>query len=325
LDLGTFGLFNNTGDYLELVFSETIAAAPSEADSETNFLFVGIDGDNFPTELGGDTIIQLMTTTLTNDTIRYTFSGGDAASVNLVIPGTTTIDVNVGGLVADSIEDAGGIDLLDTGTKSALNIDWLVGSITDSNAAVNQVNENAANGTTVGITALAYDPNIGDTVTYSLNDDAGGRFAINTTSGEVTVADGTLLDHETQANHNITVRATSSDGSTSFQAFAITVIDINEAPTAANDAYGMSPDTVLNIGAPGVIFNDTDVDGDSITTILVTPPSNGSLTLRADGSLRYAPAAGFAGIDYFYYQVTDGVLQSNVVEVEVSVLAGLQT
>jgi hypothetical protein len=36
-------------------------------------------------------------------------------------------------------------------------------------------------------------------------------------------------------------------------------------------------------------------------------------------------AAGFAGIDYFYYQVTDGVLQSNVVEVEVSVLAGLQT
>ena len=55
-----------------------------------------------------------------------------------------------------------------------------------------------------------------NTVTYSLVDDAGGRFAINGSSGVVTVADGSLLDREAAASHDITVRATSADGSTSY-------------------------------------------------------------------------------------------------------------
>jgi hypothetical protein len=45
----------------------------------------------------------------------------------------------------------------------------------DSNAAVNTVAENAANGTVVGITALGTDADVGATVTYSLSNDAGGR------------------------------------------------------------------------------------------------------------------------------------------------------
>ena len=40
----------------------------------------------------------------------------------------------------------------------------------------------------------------------------GGSRSIRST-GVVTVADGTLLDREAAASHNITVRATSSDGS----------------------------------------------------------------------------------------------------------------
>lgn len=38
--------------------------------------------------------------------------------------------------------------------------------------------------------------------------DAGGRFAVDLNSGHLTAADGTLLGHETNAIHNITVRAT---------------------------------------------------------------------------------------------------------------------
>jgi hypothetical protein len=121
-DRGTAGMFNDVGDQLDLVFSEAIQAVPGEADSETNFLFSGIDGDNFPTEVGGDTIIELATTTMANDTIRYTFSAGDTANANLITVGTGTIDVNIGGLVADSIEDAAGNDLSDTSTGLPLTI-----------------------------------------------------------------------------------------------------------------------------------------------------------------------------------------------------------
>ena len=50
-------------------------------------------------------------------------------------------------------------------------------------------------------------------VSYSLTDDAGGRFAIDATTGLVTVADGSLLDREAAASHAITVRATSAGSS----------------------------------------------------------------------------------------------------------------
>ncbi|MFN9914691.1 MAG: cadherin repeat domain-containing protein, partial [Pirellulaceae bacterium] len=67
------------------------------------------------------------------------------------------------------------------------------------------VAENAANGTSVG-TVTRSDVDSGDGASYSLVDDAGGRFAINSSTGVVTVANGTLLNRETAASHNITVR-----------------------------------------------------------------------------------------------------------------------
>ena len=45
--------------------------------------------------------------------------------------------------------------------------------------------------------------------TFALTDDAGGRFAIDSNTGEVTVADGSLLDYETNTSHSVTVEAES--------------------------------------------------------------------------------------------------------------------
>ena len=53
-----------------------------------------------------------------------------------------------------------------------------VGAISDANASANTLAENAIAGTAVGITASASDPDAGDSVSYSLDDDAGGRFAM---------------------------------------------------------------------------------------------------------------------------------------------------
>ncbi|WP_350333054.1 cadherin domain-containing protein [Coralliovum pocilloporae] len=105
------------------------------------------------------------------------------------------------------------------------------GATTDTDAAANTVSENAANGTTVGITASASDADATDSVTYSLSDDADGRFTIDTNTGEISVADGSKLDHESDASHTVTVLSTSSDGSTSSETFTINVGDVNEGPT----------------------------------------------------------------------------------------------
>ncbi|MGH6649416.1 DUF4347 domain-containing protein, partial [Aquabacterium sp.] len=109
-----------------------------------------------------------------------------------------------------------------------------VGAVSDTNAAANSVAENATNGTVVGITANATDADgTTNTITYSLSDNAGGRFAINASTGVVTVANGSLLNYEAATSHAITVVATSADGSSSNQAMTINLADVDEFDVGA--------------------------------------------------------------------------------------------
>lgn len=59
-------------------------------------------------------------------------------------------------------------------------------------------------------------------------DNAGGRFAINSSTGEVTVANGRLLDFESDSAHSITVRVTDSTGRTYDESFEIGVNEVAE-------------------------------------------------------------------------------------------------
>ena len=128
----------------------------------------------------------------------------------------------------------------------------------DTDVAANSVAEDAAPGTLVGITAAAADADATtNAITYSLDDDAGGRFAINASSGVVTVA--AALDAEAATSHNITVRATSADGSSSTQAFSIAVGDVDEFDVGAiGDADGAA-DSVAENAAPGTVVGITAV------------------------------------------------------------------
>ena len=55
-----------------------------------------------------------------------------------------------------------------------------------------------------------------------------------------------------------------------------------------------------------MLANDTDVDGDTLTAVLVTGPAHGTLTLNADGSFTYTPTANYNGTDSFTYKANDG-------------------
>ncbi len=84
---------------------------------------------------------------------------------------------------------------------------------------------------------------------------------------------------------------------------------LNVAPLAADDTYSTDEDTRLTIISPtGVLSNDVDLNGDSLTASLQSDVSSGTLDLQLDGSFVYTPQAQFNGQDYFSYQVSDGVL-----------------
>jgi len=111
----------------------------------------------------------------------------------------------------------------------------LAGHPTDMMLSGNSVLENSTNGTVVG-TVTTSDPNAGEIFNYVLPNDAVGRFAINTTTGQITVANGGLIDFEAATSLPITVKVTDSTGNTYNEAFTINVTDVvGEGPVAAFD------------------------------------------------------------------------------------------
>lgn len=122
-------------------------------------------------------------------------------------------------------------------------------AVTDTDATVDAILENAVTGSLVGITAFASDGDGTDVISYSLTNNAGGRFTIDSVTGVVTVADGTLLNRKAAASHNITVRATSTDSSFTTRNYTINVIDVDE--------FDASPVTDTNVTVDAVNENAT--------------------------------------------------------------------
>ncbi len=80
--------------------------------------------------------------------------------------------------------------------------------------------ENSASGTVVG-SFSAEDPNPGDTHSFALIDDAGGRFALS--GNNLVVANGVRLDFEQAGIHTVVVRATDQTGLSLDTVFTIGV------------------------------------------------------------------------------------------------------
>ena len=141
------------------------------------------------------------------------------------------------------------------------------------------VNENSANGTVVG-TVVAFDPDISDTYTFSLTNNAGGRFAIDPSNGTITVANGALLDFETASSHNIDVRVLDQTGLSRTETFTINLLNVNDAPVnALPGAQTVNEDTVLALA--GLSVSDADAAAASITSTLTV--SNGTLNVSLAG------------------------------------------
>ena len=122
------------------------------------------------------------------------------------------------------------------------------------------------------------------------------------------------------------VTYTVSDGSlTDTATLALGISAVNDAPVAADDTATATEDTVLTVDtAAGLLANDTDVEGSplSITQFTVagdpavyaagataTLAGVGTLTVNADGSYTFTPAANYTGpVPVVTYTVSDGNL-----------------
>ena len=105
---------------------------------------------------------------------------------------------------------------------------------------------------------------------------------------------------------------------------SLTVTPVNDAPVASDDTYTFGNGAALDIPAPGVLTNDSDPEGDSLTAVLVSGPVQGVLNLTPAGGFTYTPTNHFSGADTFTYQASDGQTNSGPATVSIMVSNSIQ-
>ena len=99
------------------------------------------------------------------------------------------------------------------------------------------------------------------------------------------------------------------------------VVPVNDPPVAVPDVYAVDQMAVLSVSpCDGVLTNDTDVDGDSLTAVLDTNANSGTLSLNGAGGFSFTPEPTFSGDVMFTYHASDSSLDSEIVATVISVV-----
>jgi hypothetical protein len=228
-----------------------------------------------------------------------------------LITGTVSFDAVVHPAVQDVY--AVTVSVSDGLATTSVSFDW---TIADVNRAPVAVDDNATTlhdtPVTVAVLANDSDPD-GDTLTVAgATTPANGSVAVN--------LDNTLTYTPAPGFVGTDSFSYTNDDGLGGSATATVTIDVtNQTPVASDDVYATQQSQPLSVPAPGVLANDVDADGDSLTAIQQSDTANGTATLSGDGSFTYTPNAGFIGQDSFTYAANDGIVDSNVATVTINV------
>jgi len=98
----------------------------------------------------------------------------------------------------------------------------------------------------------------------------------------------------------------------------LTITVVNDAPVAQDDTATLDEDHSIQLA---IMDNDHDVDGDSLSLIIVDQPAHGTLVVNADNTVSYTPMENWSGEDSFSYKLNDGELDSGIATVRLIINA----
>ncbi|MFC1716754.1 tandem-95 repeat protein [Candidatus Poribacteria bacterium] len=266
-----------------------------------NIAAPGVLGNDI--DVDGDSLTAILDTDVSNGALALNADGSFSYTPDADYNGTDSFTYHANDGFADS---------------NMATVDITVGAVNDAPVAYNDAystdEDIVLNVPATGVLSNDTDAD-GDPLTAILDSDvSNGALALN--------ADGSFT-YTPNADYNgsdsFTYYANDGAANSNIATVDITVGAVNDAPVANDDSYNTDENIVLNIPAPGVLSNDTDVDGDPLSTVLDTDVSNGTLALNADGSFTYTPNAGYNGPDSFTYHANDGAADSNTAAVSITV------
>lgn len=195
--------------------------------------------------------------------------GPSSAAVN--VPYNYTVTVNNGGAV---------------NATSVTAQFTLPAGVTFNNASGTGFSCSQANGV---ITCSGGTVNAGSSVSISVNVTPTGTGTVTVPAGAAVVDPSNTITESNETNNSSTSTVSTTIFSTPL--------------TANNDSYNTNAGSALNVtAAQGVLANDA---GSPLSVINHTAPTNGTLSINANGSFTYTPDNGFFGKDTFTYTITD--------------------
>jgi hypothetical protein len=285
MDLLSASLYNNTVAWYENDGSQnfTAHAIPTTASGAMSVYASDVDGD-------GD--MDVLSASLWDNSIKWYENDG---SENFTAHDITTSASGAYSVYAADVDGDGDLDVLSASAGDS-TIAWYEND-GSGNFAAHTITTTAASARSV----------------YAADMDGDGDLDVLSASS----ADATIAWYENDGSQNFTARAitTTADGARSV--YAADVDGDGDLDVLSASQYG---DTIAWYeNQPGVLSNDTDVDSDPLTAVLVTGPTDGTLTLNNDGSFTYTPDADFYGTDTFTYKANDGTVDGNIATVTITV------
>ncbi|MDF1815972.1 MAG: cadherin domain-containing protein [Verrucomicrobiales bacterium] len=222
--------------------------------------------------------------TLTIDISGYTNNGDGTFSKATDQGGSITVDPSTGEATYTPAFNFNGTDSFsftvqdeDGGISTIETVSILVNPVNDapvpngdSNTASNSISKDIADGDEVGITADFGDVD-GDTIAYSLIDDADGAFEIDPVTGVVTVADRTKLDFGSSSLYPIIVQGSDGNGGVQTQQYSIATVSSNELIPFV----GIFDDN----GLTGVVAAQSSETDNSLTLVTLLDQAHSDLEL----------------------------------------------
>lgn len=240
-------------------------------------------------------------------------------------PGNGSATINAGAITYTPNSGFTGVDTFTytatdgNGGQDNATVTVTVTAPNDSPTAVDDSASVDEDGSLNGSSILANDTDPeGNALTATLESDtANGQLTLN--------SDGTFVyTPATNFNGSDSFTYRANDGtsaSDNVASVSIVVNPVNDDPTAADDSGFAVENTSLELA---VLANDSDVDGDALSVLSASQPSNGTATINSatsnpNDTITYTPDPNFLGADSFTYVIADGNGGQDTATVTVSV------
>ena len=262
-----------------------------------------------------------------SETLTYQIISGDPGNIFQIDSASGILRLNRGNVLDSETQpafnliiearDAGGL----TSTAAiTVNVADVNEPVTASTLATLTGNEDDAPLVT-SVASAFHDPDVGDALTYRIVGSLPTLFAgasLNSVTGELVLN----LAADQSGTAQIQIEATDSAGHTAIALQEVRIAAVNDAPIGREDVYTVTGGETLDVSTvQGVLSNDTDIDSRLVTAHLVDAPSTGELVFNTDGSFTFTPTPTQSGQTTFTYQVSDGLLTSEVVRVVLNISA----